>query len=212
MRAARLLIAAAVIGGAAALEPEQPASAAPCSVFARHPCTPPGVVGCSVFQRRPCIPEIENPIGQDLRLTIESVSNKEPSPEEPNPSDGSNIATTGSDGSGDPPSANPEHKINTILELYGALRTCWVPPPEDEARPGMQMSVRFSFKRSGEIIGMPRVTYATPGAKPAERDLYHEAITEALARCTPMPFSTGLGGAVAGRPINIRYVDNRKPQ
>ena len=51
-----------------------------------------------------------------------------------------------------------------------------------------------------------------PDAKPAVREVYHDAITQALQRCTPMPFSAGLGGAVAGRPINIRYVDNRKPQ
>ena len=34
--------------------------------------------------------------------------------------------------------------------------SCWSPPPADTAREGMQMSVRFSFKRSGEMIGPPR--------------------------------------------------------
>jgi hypothetical protein len=36
------------------------------------------------------------------------------------------------------------------------------------------------------------------------------AITAALERCTPLPFTDGLGGAVAGRPIAIRFVDNRE--
>ena len=76
----------------------------------------------------------------------------------------------------------------------------------------MQMSVRFSFKRSGEIIGTPRVTYTSPDMPSETKDLYHRAITEALERCTPMPFSSGLGGAVAGRPIAIRFVDNRAMQ
>ena len=40
--------------------------------------------------------------------------------------------------------------------MFAALRACWVPPPQDLARPGMQMSVRFAFKRSGEIIGRSR--------------------------------------------------------
>jgi hypothetical protein len=41
------------------------------------------------------------------------------------------------------------------------------------------------------------------------RDRYHAAITQALERCTPITFTPGMGGAVAGRPIAIRFVDNR---
>jgi len=73
----------------------------------------------------------------------------------------------------------------------------------------MQMSVRLSFKRSGQIIGAPRTTYVSPDAPPEARDHYHDAIMAALDRCTPLPFSSGLGGAIAGRPIAIRYVDDR---
>jgi hypothetical protein len=42
------------------------------------------------------------------------------------------------------------------------------------------------------------------------RDSYHHAIIAALERCTPLPFTTELGGAIAGRPIAIRFVDNRE--
>jgi hypothetical protein len=76
--------------------------------------------------------------------------------------------------------------------------------------PGMQMSVRLSFKRTGEIIGSPRVTYTSPNTPPEVKELYYQAIIAALERCSPMPFTTGLGGAVAGRPIAIRFVDNRE--
>jgi hypothetical protein len=93
--------------------------------------------------------------------------------------------------------------------MFDALRACWVPPPQEEARLGMQMSVRFAFKRSGNIIAAPRVTYASPGAPAETREVYLHAISAALERCTPLPFSDGLGGAVAGRPIAIRFVDNR---
>ena len=93
--------------------------------------------------------------------------------------------------------------------MFDALRACWVPPREGRGPPGMQMSVRFAFKRSGEIIATPRVTYVSPGAPPETRDVYLHAISAALERCTPLHFSEGLGGAVAGRPIAIRFVDNR---
>ena len=71
------------------------------------------------------------------------------------------------------------------------------------------MSVRFSFKRSGEIIAAPRLTFATEGVSADIRDTYFKAINASLDACVPLKFTGGLGGALAGRPIAIRYVDNR---
>jgi hypothetical protein len=175
---------AAVAAGATVLDVEP--AAAVCSAFDRHPCMP---TVCSAFRRRPCIPEIDYPIGQDLRLTIESAA------VEQQPSKTDDDAT--------------DHELGTLRAMFAALRACWIPPDRDEAHPGMQMSVRFAFKRSGEIIAAPRVTYATPGIRAETRETYLHSITATLERCTPLHFSAGLGGAVAGRPIAIRFVDNR---
>jgi hypothetical protein len=71
------------------------------------------------------------------------------------------------------------------------------------------LAVRLSFKRDGKIIGEPRVTYVTPGITPEVRRTFWDAVTAALNRCTPMAFSASLGGALAGRPLAIRFVDNR---
>jgi hypothetical protein len=103
----------------------------------------------------------------------------------------------------------PDHDLDTIGDLFAALRSCWSPPPADTAREGMQMSVRFSFKRSGEIIATPRLTFSTPGAPADTRATYLKAINASLDGCMPLKFTGGLGGALAGRPIAIRYVDNR---
>jgi hypothetical protein len=73
----------------------------------------------------------------------------------------------------------------------------------------MQMTVRFSFKRSGELIGVPRLTFATAGVSADTRATYLKAINASLDACVPLKFTGGLGGALAGRPIMIRYVDNR---
>jgi hypothetical protein len=102
-----------------------------------------------------------------------------------------------------------DHDLDNIGDLFAALRSCWSPPPADGAREGMQMSVRFSFKRSGEIIGNPRLTFATAGVPADTRATYLKAINASLAACAPLKFTGGLGGAIAGRPIMIRYVDNR---
>jgi hypothetical protein len=161
-----------------------PFSHAPCSVLSGRPCTPSF---CSVFNRGPCIPEIDYPVGENLQLTIQSVP----------------------PGSETSKYRKPDHDLDTIGDLFAALRSCWSPPPAEIARPGMQMSVRFSFKRSGEIIAAPRVTYATAGAPADARAAYLKSINSSLEGCVPLKFTGGLGGAVAGRPIAIRYVDNR---
>ena len=208
MRPVPILLALAAIAVASDMVGAGPAQAQ-CSVLSRHPCVPgvnsvfsrqpcvPGV--SSVFKRHPCAPELPYPFSEDLRLTIVTVAPGK-QPESPDAAAGSEPVGT---------KADAERPLDTIREMFDALRACWVPPLEDEARPGMQMSVRLSFKRSGEIMGPPRVTYTSPDAPPAARNMYHDAIMAALQRCAPLPFSRGLGGAVAGRPIAIRYVDNR---
>ena len=164
-----------------------PFAHAPCSVLDGEPCTPST---CSVFSHGPCIPEIDYPIGQNLQVTILSVPAKDDAAKY----------------------RKPDHGLDTIGDLFAALRSCWSPPAADDARAGMQMSVLFSFKRSGEMIAAPRVTYATPGASADLRDRYLKAIETSLQGCAPLPFTAGLGGAIAGRPIMIRYVDNRELQ
>jgi hypothetical protein len=204
-----LLAAAAIVGGSDALG-AGPADAQ-CSVFSRHPCVPDV---CSVFSRRPCVPEPLYPFGENLQLTIVSGATDQPADGPEAAANAASAAETAktegkTEGEHRP---DAEHRLDTIADMFGALRACWLPPPQDEARPGMQMSVRLSFTRSGQMLGAPRVTYASPDAPPAARDIYHDAIMAALMRCTPLPFTAGLGGALAGRPIAIRYVDNRKAQ
>jgi hypothetical protein len=74
----------------------------------------------------------------------------------------------------------------------------------------MQMSVRFSLNRSGSLIGPPRMTYATSGVSVDTRTTYLNAINASLNACLPLKLTDGFAGALAGRPIAIRYVDNRE--
>ena len=184
-----LIVAASALAGTANAGPRRPIDAtpfshAPCSVLDGQPCTPSF---CSVFNNGPCIPEIEYPYGENLQLTIQTVPSREDAAKY----------------------QRPDHDLDTIGDLFAALRSCWSPPPADTARQGMQMSVRFSFKRSGEIIGAPRLTFATAGVPAETRATYLKAINASLGGCVPLKFTGGLGGALAGRPIAIRYVDNR---
>jgi hypothetical protein len=164
-----------------------PFSHAPCSVLDSAPCTPSF---CSVFNDGPCIPEIDYPYGENLQLTIESVPSHDDAPKY----------------------VRPDHDLDTIGDLFAELRSCWSPPPADTAQAGMQMTVRFSFKRDGAIIAVPRMTFATSGVSADTRDTYLKAINASLDACVPLKFTGNLAGALAGRPIAIRYVDNRELQ
>jgi hypothetical protein len=110
-------------------------------------------------------------------------------------------------GAGKEPSSDAP--IDSIHDLFTVLRACWEPPAREQAQEGVQMSVRFSFKRTGEIVGPPFVTYTTPGTKPDTKQVYRRAINTAIERCVPLRFSKTFAAAIAGQPISIRYVDDR---
>ncbi|MGY3482746.1 hypothetical protein ACVW1C_000629 [Bradyrhizobium sp. USDA 4011] len=183
-------VLAVVLASAASAQQRQqtnpaPFAHTPCSVLDEGPCIPSY---CSVLNHGPCFPEMDYPYGENLQLTILTV-----------PPEGQAEKYR-----------KPDHDLDTIGDLFAALRSCWAPPPADDAREGMQMSVRFSFKRTGEMIGTPRLTFATRGIPADTRTTYLNAINASLGACLPLKFTGGLGGALAGRPIMIRYVDNRE--
>lgn len=198
------LVTVAVIGLAASGAPDAAWPQTPqsqCSVLSGRPCHP---TFCSVFQRRPCMPYYEGPIGEDLRLTVTSTDDNDPAAKIPSGK------AAGEQGEAETEAARAEPPaLNSIGAMYAALRGCWVPPPKDAARHGMQYTIRFAFKRDGAIVAPPRVTYASHDAPAAVRAVYREAVDAALKRCTPLHFTDGMGQAVAGRPIAIRFVDNR---
>jgi len=146
-----------------------PFSHEPCSVLSHRPCTP---TYCSPLQRGPCIPEIFYPNGENLQVTIQTVPAKEDEDKY----------------------VRPDHDLDTIGDLFAALRSCWSPPPADVAREGMQMSVRFSFKKSGEMIGPPRMTFSTAGTPADVRETHQR-----LARRLHSPEIHRWSGRRAGR-------------
>jgi hypothetical protein len=100
-------------------------------------------------------------------------------------------------------------QVNTIRDVYERLRACWRPPPL--AHPDIDITVIVSFNRAGQILGHPRITYESEQADDNDRLMYRVAVMEALQRCTPMPFTEGMAGAVAGRPFAIQFRNRKLP-
>jgi hypothetical protein len=140
---------------------------------------------CGVVQHGLCVPDGGFAIGEGPWLLVQSTSSE------------------GDRGQ------RPARRLNTIRDVFAAVHACWLPPPMDQAHEGMEISVRLSFTRDGAVLGEPRFTYLTRGVSQQVRTAYERAVAEALVRCTPLPFTPELGGALAGRPFAIRFIDNR---
>jgi hypothetical protein len=102
-------------------------------------------------------------------------------------------------------------QVDSIPDVIARLRTCWKPPPAGRAHPGIDITVSVSFNRDGDILGHPRITYESEQATDNDRVMYRIAVMEALQRCTPMPFTEGMAGAVAGRPFRIQFQNRKRP-
>src|SRR6266567_2312310 len=123
----KILIAATL--AAAAIVWPRSGQALVCSVLDEFPCVyRPYQQECSVFDELPCTPELQYPFSQQLRLTIESRDREA--------RDRRNTDRDAGEG------------LGTIRAVFATLRSCWVPPAKEDSRPGAQLSVRLSFKRS----------------------------------------------------------------
>ena len=101
--------------------------------------------------------------------------------------------------------------VNTIRDVIARLRTCWKPPPASQANPGIDITVVVSFNRAGDILGHPKITYESEQATENDRVEYRIAVMETLQRCTPMPFTEAMAGAVAGRPFAVQFRNRKLP-
>jgi len=108
-----------------------------------------------------------------------------------------------------PAQAEPE-RLDSIRDVLAKLHSCWKPPPASQANP-MDITVIVSFNREGAILGHPKITFESEQASDNDRLKYRIAVMEALQRCTPLPFTEGLGGAVAGRPLAVRFTTRKRP-
>ena len=142
---------------------------------------------CNSIRYGPCVPRAGYLLSGTMQFTVLS---------KPDQKDAANYI-------------KPDRDLNTIDDLFMALRACWTPPSPDESRAGTEMAVRFSFTRDGNLIGPPRMIDVTNGVPAHMRDVYFNAITTSLGGCIPFALTKGLGNAIVGRPITIRYVDNR---
>jgi hypothetical protein len=106
------------------------------------------------------------------------------------------------------PNAPRLERVDRIAQVFQAIQSCWR-PPAGSGYSGQEITLRISFKRNGEVLGQPRITYYKAGTQADQREPFTRAVREAFERCTPLPFTESFGQAVAGRIFAFRFVDAR---
>ena len=104
-----------------------------------------------------------------------------------------------------PLEARPDAPADTLAALYPVLAACWSAPAALDGANGVEITARLSLRRDGSLIGPPRITYAA-GVIDRQRAALVRATLDALRACTPARIGTGLGRAIAGRPVALRLV------
>ena len=104
----------------------------------------------------------------------------------------------------------PTRPVNDLVQIQAALADCWRFPAIDDGRAPVDVIFSLSFKRSGELFGKPRVVKFSREVSQQERERFNVAVVEAVDRCSPMPLTESMGGAIAGRVLHIRFIDSRK--
>lgn len=93
-----------------------------------------------------------------------------------------------------------------VLDRYSqigpAIFACWRPPA---ASAGMEITVVFSFKRDGEILGKPRISFSKLLGDHDLQKTFVASALKAISDCTPLKFTSALGGAIAGRPFALLF-------
>jgi hypothetical protein len=100
---------------------------------------------------------------------------------------------------GSPPAA----PVATLRDLGPALTACFRAPDHSA---GSQVTVRFSLTREGTLLGRPAITFSKLVGNPEDQRAFVAAALGGLAACTPVRLTPGLGGAIAGRPLSVRFI------
>jgi hypothetical protein len=104
------------------------------------------------------------------------------------------------------PNAQSVPRINRIRDVFAAIQSCWR-PPAGSGYSGQEITLRMSFKRNGEVLGQPKITYYRAGTQADQREPFTRSVREAFVRCTPLPVTESLGSAIAGRIFIFRFID-----
>ncbi len=95
---------------------------------------------------------------------------------------------------------------NTLRDMFNQLGACFSREAgADEGWRGAEMTLRFSLRRDGSLIGKPHITYSKLPKEETDKRRVMDSFAFAMDRCLPVKITDGLGGAIAGQMIAYRF-------
>jgi hypothetical protein len=102
-----------------------------------------------------------------------------------------------------------DRELTRLGDIGGAIRKCWRSPGGPD---GSELTIIFSFKRNGEVLGKPRISHSKLVGDEGDQKAFVASVLQAISKCTPLHLSDALGGAVAGRPFAMRFINKQPPR
>lgn len=99
--------------------------------------------------------------------------------------------------------------LNTMDDVGAAVEACWT-PPADAGNSAVTLS--FSFKRDGSLIGPPRPTAVKVAGDEKARKSFVDAAIAAVNKCTPLTFSPTLAQGIGGKVFTLQLVSPKQLQ
>ncbi|WP_182548883.1 hypothetical protein [Phyllobacterium myrsinacearum] len=93
--------------------------------------------------------------------------------------------------------------LNSMDDVGKALQACWTAPSGSQKS---TVTLRFSFKRDGSLIGPPRTTAIDfEGNDAAARKSFVDAAISAVKDCTPLSLSPELAQGIGGQVFTMQF-------
>ena len=97
--------------------------------------------------------------------------------------------------------------LNTMDDVGDAIQACWTPPADAG---NSTVTLSFSFKRDGSLIGPPRPTAAKVAGDDKARKAFIDAAIAAVKNCTPPSLSPALAQGIGGNVFTLQLVSPKK--
>ena len=97
--------------------------------------------------------------------------------------------------------------LNTMDDVGDAIQACWTPPADAG---NSTVTLSFSFKRDGSLIGPPRPTAAKVAGDDKARKAFIDAAIAAVKNCTPLSSSPALAQGIGGNVFKLQLVSPKK--
>lgn len=92
--------------------------------------------------------------------------------------------------------------IENAEDAGAAIMACWSPPADTD---GSTVTLSFSFKRDGTLIGEPQPTAIGVAGDEQAQQRFVDAAIAALKACTPLDFGPDFAPGVAGQVFTLEF-------